>query len=472
MTADTEPSPSPSAHSAPSEPSSAVSSSSPSPPPAPPSTLDRDQRRQLQLEAHLSLIRRRLALISRLRASRAASLLIRPGDLLIVYSSPTNMSPLLIRPGGIFSNRYGHFHHDDFLHRPYGSRVHSRASASAPPSSRPGYVIPLPVTPELWTLSLTHRTQILYLADISLVLLQLNLLPGSVVLESGTGSGSLTVSLARTVAPTGHVHTFEFNVERVKRAKADFELLGLADVTVHHRDVVRDGFPLVEGGADAVFLDLPSPWDVVESAAATLRHLGRLASFSPCIEQVQRTVMKLEEGGWGEVRTMEVLLREIEVAEAKVERMGHRSAKDDKRKKEAQKRKGVDASDGPAKRLREAAEEAGEEVKTKVEEEEEEEETDADAMKEEVEVQAEEGQKTAQEEEVQGGEGGDDKSDEAAAAEKRRLQRVALAGAGSYVGSVVSEGEVRYPLVMKSFAVARGHTGYLTFATAYHFTDP
>ena len=96
------------------------------------------------------------------------------------------------------------------------------------------------------------------------------------VVESGTGSGSLSVSLAKAILPTGHLFTFEFNPDRVVKGKADFLKLGLADfITVTHRDVLANGFtlgqgdgPLTDGEADArvgpgsvdaIFLDLPSP---------------------------------------------------------------------------------------------------------------------------------------------------------------------------------------------------------------------
>ncbi len=67
---------------------------------------------------------------------------------------------------------------------------------------------------------LRHRTQILYIADISMVCTYLQLAPGCVVLESGTGSGALTHSLIRAVAPTGHVHTFEFHPTRASELAA------------------------------------------------------------------------------------------------------------------------------------------------------------------------------------------------------------------------------------------------------------
>jgi hypothetical protein len=84
----------------------------------------------------------------------------------------------------------------DWIGQRYGTKVYCK-----PPSR--GWVYLIAPTPELWSLVLRHRTQILYVADISLVCMYLELRPGSVVLESGTGSGSLTHSLARTVAPTG-----------------------------------------------------------------------------------------------------------------------------------------------------------------------------------------------------------------------------------------------------------------------------
>ena len=75
--------------------------------------------------------------------------------------------------------------------------------------------------------------------------MRLCLVPGSKVVESGTGSGSLSVSLAKAIIPEGNLYTFEFNESRVVKAKEDFERLGIAEnVTVTHRDVLSEGFLL------------------------------------------------------------------------------------------------------------------------------------------------------------------------------------------------------------------------------------
>jgi len=52
-------------------------------------------------------------------------------------------------------------------------------------SAKKGYVHILRPSPALITASLPHRTQILYSADISVIIMKLGLKPGSIVVESG-----------------------------------------------------------------------------------------------------------------------------------------------------------------------------------------------------------------------------------------------------------------------------------------------
>lgn len=59
--------------------------------------------------------------------------------------------------------------------------------------------------------------------DSSVVTLNLDVAPGSVVVETGTGSGCMTLSLARAVHPNGHVFTFEYNGVRAQKAREEFD---------------------------------------------------------------------------------------------------------------------------------------------------------------------------------------------------------------------------------------------------------
>ncbi|KAF6164113.1 hypothetical protein GIB67_017697 [Kingdonia uniflora] len=131
--------------------------------------------------------------------------LITNGDLIIVYERHDNMKVIKVCEGSELQNRFGVFKHNDWIGKPFGSKVLS---------TKGGFIYVLAPTPELWTLVLSHRTQILYIADISFVVSYLEIVPGCLVLESGTGSGSLSTSLARAVAPTGHVYTFDFHEQR------------------------------------------------------------------------------------------------------------------------------------------------------------------------------------------------------------------------------------------------------------------
>ncbi|XP_063380873.1 tRNA (adenine(58)-N(1))-methyltransferase catalytic subunit TRMT61A isoform X1 [Cydia fagiglandana] len=238
------------------------------------------------------------------------------GDIVILYLS-NNVHAIEVRPEiknkkgdlveNVFQTTFGALKVKNLIGVEYGSRVEL--------SKGWGHV--LQPTPELWSVTLPHRTQIIYTPDISMILLQLDLVPGCIVIEAGTGSGSLTHALIRRVRPHGHVHTFDFHEHRAKIARDEFEAHGIAEyVTAKHRDVLQQGFgEELNGTADAVFLDLPAPWLGVPHAVAAMKENGgRFCSFSPCIEQVQRTCLALTSNGFQELATLEVLQTEIKVS--------------------------------------------------------------------------------------------------------------------------------------------------------------
>lgn len=200
----------------------------------------------------------------------------------------------------VFQTPYGALKCVDLIGKKFGSKI----------SLSKGWGYVLQPTPELWTLTLPHRTQIIYTPDASMIVLQLEIAPGSVVIESGTGSGSLSHALIRSIKPYGHLYTFDFHQERVLTAQKEFEEHGLAKfVTVSHRDVCTNGFgDNLNGVADAVFLDLPHPWLAIPHATKCIKESGgRICSFSPCIEQVQKTCLAFSELGYQEIQTLEVL---------------------------------------------------------------------------------------------------------------------------------------------------------------------
>jgi tRNA (adenine57-N1/adenine58-N1)-methyltransferase len=231
-----------------------------------------------------------------------------------------------------------------------------------------GFIHLLPPTPENWTISLPHRTQVVYTPDYSYILHRLRARPGTSIIEAGAGSGSFTHASARAVfsgypqagetngsqatkKKLGKVWSFEFHEQRHEKLEKeiqDHSLEGLVQIT--HRDVCENGF-LVNGespNANAVFLDLPAPWlalphlsrsrpppleglngtpaepsEDITSASPFISPLNpsgpvHLCTFSPCIEQVQRTISAMRHLGWVDISMVEVSQKRIDTMRQRV----------------------------------------------------------------------------------------------------------------------------------------------------------
>ncbi|SJL07800.1 related to tRNA (adenine(58)-N(1))-methyltransferase catalytic subunit TRM61 [Armillaria ostoyae] len=253
------------------------------------------------------------------------------GDIVITRDL---LQPLLITPGKDFNSRFGNYRHNDFIGVPYGSKVGA-------PSGK-GFIHLLRPTPELWTTALPHRTQILYLADIAFITSQLNIRRGSRVIEAGTRANRIPrKELAQHHSPTplyaplvlpaisGHTSSTRpgllkpgvplpaLPLPRSSSHRDEFTRHGLLDVvTLTHRNVCKDGFTVTDT-ADSLFLDIPAPWDAIEHAKKALRKdcITRICCFSPCMEQVLRTVSALNDAGFTDITMYETLLRPHDVSQ-------------------------------------------------------------------------------------------------------------------------------------------------------------
>jgi len=156
---------------------------------------------------------------------------------------------------------------------------------------------------------LKRQTQIIYPKDLGAILIEGDIGPGSVVLESGVGSGALSLVLLRAVGEHGRL----VSVER----REEFARLALRNVEKFYGERPRH-FHLVVGDietfslgdrVDRAVLDLPEPWRAVESVGSLLKTGGLLVSLSPNVGQVQLMFRELRSKGFANIQTFELLKR-------------------------------------------------------------------------------------------------------------------------------------------------------------------
>ena len=158
---------------------------------------------------------------------------------------------------------------------------------------------------------------LLYLAGIG---------PGSQVAEAGAGSGALTIVLAHSVGPSGKVTSFDRRSDFLDVARRNVHAAGYEGrVEFQERDVGSAGFG--PGPFDAVVLDLPEPWVAAEKAREALRPGGRIATYTPTYNQLEQTVRTLGRLKFEEIRSVELLERNLHVGEGgtrpEFEMLGH-----------------------------------------------------------------------------------------------------------------------------------------------------
>lgn len=227
---------------------------------------------------------------------------IKPKDTVLLLSPDSKTFMVTVMEGKIFSSHLGIIEHDDVIGKSWGDRVVSKMGSEF-------YVLEPTVEDRL--MKVKRLTQIVYPKDAAFIIFKTGIKSGSRVIETGLGSGALTIALANAVVPGGKIFTYEKKVEFIENAKKNIENAGYIDNVVFNLADARDGFG--ETDIDCVVLDLPFPWSVVPCAYKALQGGGRIASISPTFNQVEKTVESLEENGFVNIETLELILRNYQV---------------------------------------------------------------------------------------------------------------------------------------------------------------
>lgn len=153
-----------------------------------------------------------------------------------------------------------------------------------------------------------RQTQIIYPKDIAYICLRLGAGPGRTICEAGCGSGGLTLALSWFCGPTGRVVSHDAREEFAKLARRNLEWAGVGDnVEINVRDVA-EGFCVEK--ADALFLDVRTPWEYLDNAVKAIRPGAMLGFLLPTAIQVGELLKGLERGPFDAIEVQELLLRD------------------------------------------------------------------------------------------------------------------------------------------------------------------
>ena len=214
--------------------------------------------------------------------------------------------------GSEFHTHSGIVPHDEVIGQQEGTELRT-ASGSVFQIWRP--------TLSDYILKMRRGAQVIYPKDISAILMYADIAPGMKVLETGVGSGALSLALLRFGAEiTGYEISEEFADRAVQNVAGFLDEEALS----RYRIEIRDAYEGIDGkDYDRVLLDLPEPWQVAPHARDALIPGGIILAYTPSIFQASKFREVCRENQFQAAETVEVLHRSWHI-EGQAVRPDHR----------------------------------------------------------------------------------------------------------------------------------------------------
>lgn len=223
---------------------------------------------------------------------------LRVGERVILLDSKKRRYLVTLREGGEFHSHNGYVAHSDVVGRREGVVVRSTRGSE--------YTVLRPTLEDV-VVGMPRGAQVIYPKDLGPLLLLADIFPGARVLESGVGSGALSMTMLRAGAD---VTGYEVREDFAARARHNVEAFLGDSAADRYRVEVRDTYEGIDlADLDRIVLDLPEPWRVVPHATKALHPGGILVAYTPSILQARQLREALAESAFGMEETLEVLNR-------------------------------------------------------------------------------------------------------------------------------------------------------------------
>ena len=203
-----------------------------------------------------------------------------------------------LKVGGEFHSHGGYIPHDELIGRSEGTTVKATKGLA--------YTALRPTLAD-FVLKMPRGAQVIYPKDLGPILMLADMYPGARVLESGVGSGALSMGLLRAGAD---VVGYELREDFAAKAAENVVAFSGEGVLERYRVEIRDCYEGIdETELDRIVLDLPEPWQVVKHAERALRPGGILVAYTPTIVQAAQLREALADRPFLQAATIEVLHR-------------------------------------------------------------------------------------------------------------------------------------------------------------------
>jgi len=234
------------------------------------------------------------------------------GDLVLLVDSKDRRYLLTLEPGKEFHSHAGYIPHNELIGGEDGIHIKSTGGME--------YLAIRPTMADV-VLKMPRSAQIIYPKDLGHILVTADVGSHHHVLESGVGSGALSIALLRCGAKvTGYELREDFAQRAIKNVTNFYgEEIG-SRYSVNLSDAY-EGFN--DSNFDRIILDLPEPWKVVDHIPDTLKSGGVFVAYTPSITQVAKLRQRLETDHFVMMETTEILRRTWHV-EGQAVRPDHR----------------------------------------------------------------------------------------------------------------------------------------------------